>query len=123
MKHKYNTGFTLVELMIVSALLAILAGIAIPAYNQYVLTSRKADCLNELAAIQLAMEEYYLENNSYYAGVRSSASNTLSSTAGTTYKGTYSASDNCTYTVAAGASGGRQSRSHPPTRAGSSRGA
>ena len=68
MKIKYskNTGFTLIELMIVIAILGIVTAIAIPAYNGYIASSRMTEAQNNIAAIRLAEEEYFLENNSYF---------------------------------------------------------
>lgn len=43
-----NDGYTLVELMIVVAIIAILAAIAVPNYNQYVIKSHRADMMAEL---------------------------------------------------------------------------
>lgn len=65
---KNQHGFTLLELMITVAILGVLAGIAIPAYNGYVKTSHKTECNNEIAAIKLAETEYYLDNHSYFTG-------------------------------------------------------
>ena len=59
-------GFTLIEVMVATAILAVLAAIAIPAYRNYVATSRNAEGWNNLAAIKLAQEEYFLENNEYF---------------------------------------------------------
>ena len=61
-----NCGFTLVELMIVVAILSILTAIALPAYRGYISTSRNAEGWNNLASIKLAQEEYFLENNRYF---------------------------------------------------------
>jgi len=61
-------GFTLTELMITTAVIAVLGAIAIPAYNGYVSTGNFAECQNELAAIQLAEEQFFFENNNYFIG-------------------------------------------------------
>jgi len=61
-------GFTLVELMTTVAILAVVTSIAIPAYRGYITTSHKTECQNEVAAIRLAEEEYFLDNNAYFPG-------------------------------------------------------
>ena len=66
-KHQSH-GFTLLELMITVAILGILSAIAIPAYEGYIKTAKMTEAHNNLAALRLAEEEYYLENNSYFFG-------------------------------------------------------
>jgi type IV pilus assembly protein PilE len=61
-------GVTLIELVVTAAILAILAGIAIPAYKGYMKTSHKSECQNEMAAIKLAEAEFFLDSNSYFSG-------------------------------------------------------
>ncbi len=61
-------GFTLIELLITMAILGILAAIAIPAYNGYITTAKMSEAQNNLAALRLAEEEYFLENNAYFTG-------------------------------------------------------
>ena len=58
-------GFTLIELMIVVAIVAILSAIAIPAYTHYVLVGRRADGMSALTDAQNAMEACYGEYDSY----------------------------------------------------------
>lgn len=65
---KVQSGFTLVEIMIALAIVAILSAIAIPAYNGYITTARMSEAHNNLAAIRLAQEEFFLENNRYFTG-------------------------------------------------------
>ena len=64
----YSNGFTLIELMITIAIIAVIAGIAMPMYTGYIVTARMAEADNNLAAIRLAEEEYFLENNQYFQG-------------------------------------------------------
>ncbi|MGC8853872.1 MAG: type IV pilin protein [Halothiobacillaceae bacterium] len=62
---KSSKGFTLIELMIAVAIVGILAAIAYPSYQQYVLKTRRAaaqGCLQELAQW---MERYYTSNMTY----------------------------------------------------------
>ena len=58
-------GFTLIELMIVIVIISILAGIAIPAYNGYVLRSKLAEPPSILSPLQARMEQYYQDNRNY----------------------------------------------------------
>lgn len=68
MHHKRQAAFTLIELMVVIAIIGILAGIAIPAYNGYLTDSRLSEAEKNIAALKLAQEEYYLQNNEYFDG-------------------------------------------------------
>lgn len=63
--NKHNEGFTLVELMITVAILAILATIAIPAYRNYIDRAKQSDAIIGLKAAQMAQEQYFSENNAY----------------------------------------------------------
>jgi len=58
-------GFTLVELMITVAILAILAAVAIPAYSNYVNRAKQSDAIIGLKAAQMAEEQFFSENNAY----------------------------------------------------------
>lgn len=64
-----SSGFTLIELMIAVAILAILAAIAIPAYEGYVTTANNTEASKEIEALKLAQEEFFLENGNYFTGV------------------------------------------------------
>ena len=51
-------GFTLIELMIVIAILAILVALAVPAYRDYAIRSKIAECINGAAVAKVQVSEY-----------------------------------------------------------------
>jgi type IV pilus assembly protein PilE len=58
-------GFTLIELMIVVAIVAILAGVALPAYFDYVRRGKLPEAHAALADFRVKMEQYYQDNRNY----------------------------------------------------------
>lgn len=67
MKNKTNDsrGFTLVELMIVIAIIGILAAVGYPAYTSAVKKANRADAIDALLTFSQQMEKYFLVNDSY----------------------------------------------------------
>lgn len=61
-KKKDNKGFTLVELVIVIAILAILVGILAPQYTKYVEKSRKSADVNNMEELVKAVEVYVIDS-------------------------------------------------------------
>lgn len=64
MKYR-SSGFTLIELMIVIAIIGILAGIAYPSYTAYVERGRRSDGQSALLDLSHRMDQYFSENKSY----------------------------------------------------------
>ena len=65
MRPRGSHGFTLIELMIVVAIIAILASIAIPSYRDYIIRGHLAEATSTLASYQAKMERYYQDNRTY----------------------------------------------------------
>ena len=59
-------GFTLIELMVTLATLAILASLAVPTYKEYMAQARKLECQISIVNYLRAQEIYYLENGAFY---------------------------------------------------------
>ncbi len=62
---KQQSGFTLIELMIVVAIIGILAAIAIPAYQDYTIRSQVSEGLSLAAGAKTSMAEYYNNTGSW----------------------------------------------------------
>jgi len=96
--RKLNAGITLIELMIVLAVIAVLSSIAISNYRSYTMRANRIDGETMLMKIQVAEEKFFLQNNTYTTAIAVAPPNGLG-LAATTTSGFY------TLAVAAGATG------------------
>jgi len=65
MNKKYTEGFTLVEIMIVVAILGMIVAVAMPSYTEYVKKTKRTDAKVELMRIAQLQESYFVQNLSY----------------------------------------------------------
>lgn len=91
-----SRGFTLIELMVVVAIVAILAAIALPSYQQYIIRSNRVAAQSQMMDIVNRQEQFLLANRSY------ASKSTLESNG---YTLSTEVSKNYSYDIAVGAGG------------------
>ena len=75
---KKQQGFTLIELMIVVAIVGILAAIAIPAYKDYLVRSKVSECAAALSACKTSVTEFYFSKSAWPSLASSGCTNVAS---------------------------------------------
>ena len=60
-----SAGFSLIELMVTVAVVAIIAAVALPSYRQYILRANRADATTALLRLAGNQERFYIQNNTY----------------------------------------------------------
>jgi type IV pilus assembly protein PilE len=64
-QHQIQRGFTLIEVMIVVAIIGILSAIAVPAYTDYVRRAKIAEATSALSTMRVKFEQYFQDNRGY----------------------------------------------------------
>jgi type IV pilus assembly protein PilE len=67
-KSRTSAGFTLIEVMIVLAIVALLAAVAIPNYRDYVTRGKLVEAFGGLSDARVKMEQYFQDNRQYPVG-------------------------------------------------------
>jgi len=86
MKKQVQKGFTLIELMIVVAIIGILASIALPAYQDYTKRAHVSEGLSLASGAKTAVAEFYSTNASWPSNNTSAGLDTASTISGTAVK-------------------------------------
>jgi len=60
-----QSGFTLIEIMVVVAIVAILAAVAVPMYTDYVQRGKITEATSGLSELRLRLEKYFADNRTY----------------------------------------------------------
>ena len=101
--NKKTQGFTLIELMIVVAILGIIAAIGYPSYLEQVKKSRRAEGMGHLLELADRMERFYSDKGTYAGATLGTGTGNVfvATTEGGHYTLSISAQDNVAFTISA----------------------
>jgi type IV pilus assembly protein PilE len=97
----HTRGFTLIEVMIVVAIVAILSAVAMPAYSDYITRGRIPDATSGLATRQTRMEQWFQDARSYRAAGSNDCAIGAADNSGTYFNFTCVAGSATTFTITA----------------------
>jgi type IV pilus assembly protein PilE len=63
--HNQQSGFTLIEILVTVAIVAILASVAIPSYTDHVRRSQLSEATTNLSDMRVRLEQFYQDNRTY----------------------------------------------------------
>ena len=106
MKRSLQKGFTLIELMIVVAIIGILAAVALPAYQDYTVRAKVSEVILAVSAPRTSISEFYGTNGHMPANATSAAIDVSGSKYVNNVAYTTTGADNATLTATAQAIGG-----------------
>jgi type IV pilus assembly protein PilE len=96
-----QAGFTLLELMVTVAIIAILTAAAMPLYTDYVKRGKIPQATSNLASVRVKMEQYYQDNRKYPASCDAAGGMPLPATDDFAYSCTLDSSNTNIFTVTA----------------------
>ena len=98
-----NSGFTLLEVLVVLAIVAIITAVAVPSYKNYIIKSQRLDGINSLNLMVLTQERFYNDNGMFSSSL-AGLNNYLGDYLNDEYNYTVSSSDtSSSYTITAAA--------------------
>lgn len=111
-KMSRTRGFTLVELLITLAIVAIIASIAYPSYRESVSSGRRTDAINSLLQLQMLQEKWRANHTSYTGVLEGANCGTLTAT-GLCWNGTNSSEGYYTLSITASSATGYSLKATP----------
>ena len=95
------SGFTLIEMMIVVAIIGILAAVALPSYRDYVTRGKIPDATSGLASKRVQLEQYFQDNRTYAGAIAAGQPCANDTTSSKYFDFSCTAADALTFTIQA----------------------